>query len=51
MSLLEVSGLKKVYKTRFGGNAVEALRNVNFSVTRASMSPSWARAAAAKRRS
>ena len=26
------SGLKKVYKTRFGGNAVEALRNVNFSV-------------------
>ena len=30
--LLEVSGLKKVYKTRFGGNAVEALRNVNFSV-------------------
>ena len=32
MSLLEVSGLKKVYKTRFGGNAVEALRNVNFSV-------------------
>ena len=33
MSLLEVSGLKKVYKTRFGGNAVEALRNVNFSVS------------------
>ena len=32
MSLLEVSGLKKVYKTRFGGNAVEAIRNVNFSV-------------------
>ena len=32
MSLLEVSGLKKVYKTRFGGNAVEALRNVNFTV-------------------
>ena len=32
MSLLEVSGLKKVYKTRFGGSAVEALRNVNFSV-------------------
>ena len=32
MSLLEVSGLRKVYKTRFGGNAVEALRNVNFTV-------------------
>ena len=32
MSLLEVSGLKKVYTTRFGGTSVEALRNVNFSV-------------------
>ena len=32
MSLLEVKGLKKVYKTRFGGQAVEALRNVNFTV-------------------
>ncbi len=32
MSLLEVKGLKKVYKTRFGGHAVEALRNVNFTV-------------------
>lgn len=32
MSILEVSGLKKVYSTRFGGNKVEALKNVNFSV-------------------
>lgn len=32
MSLLEVKNLKKIYKTRLGGNAVEALRNVNFSV-------------------
>jgi len=32
MSLLEVKNLKKVYKTRFGGNTVEALKNVNFSV-------------------
>ena len=32
MSLLEVKGLKKVYRTRLGGNGVEALRNVNFSV-------------------
>lgn len=32
MSLLEVKGLKKIYKTRFGGHEVEALRNVNFSV-------------------
>lgn len=32
MSILEVKGLKKVYSTRFGGNKVEALKNVNFSV-------------------
>ena len=32
MSILEVSGLRKVYTTRFGGSQVEALRNVNFSV-------------------
>ena len=32
MSLLEVKGLKKVYKTRFGGQSVEALKIVNFSV-------------------
>lgn len=32
MSMLEVTGLKKVYTTRFGGNQVQALKNVNFSV-------------------
>lgn len=32
MNLLEVKGIKKIYKTRFGGNEVEALKNVNFSV-------------------
>ena len=32
MSILEVSLLKKVYASRFGGNKVEALKNVNFSV-------------------
>ena len=32
MSILEVNGLKKVYKTRFGGNQVEALRSVSFTV-------------------
>lgn len=32
MSILEVRGLRKVYTTRFGGNRVEALRNVNFTV-------------------
>ena len=30
--LLEVSALKKVYTTRFGGHQVEALKYVNFSV-------------------
>ena len=32
MSLLHVEGLKKVYPTRFGGQQVEALRDVNFEV-------------------
>ena len=32
MALLEVKNVKKVYTTRFGGNQVEALKNVNFSV-------------------
>lgn len=30
--ILDVRGLKKVYVTRLGGNKVEALKNVNFSV-------------------
>lgn len=29
MAILEVKNLKKIYTTRFGGNQVEALRNVN----------------------
>ena len=32
MKMLEVSNLRKVYTTRFGGNRVEALRSVNFTV-------------------
>ncbi len=32
MSFLEVKGLKKTYVGRFGGNRVEALRDVNFTV-------------------
>ncbi len=32
MSILQVSALKKIYSTRLGGNRVEALKNVNFSV-------------------
>ena len=34
MSILEVNGVRKVYETRFGGNKVEALKNVTFSVER-----------------
>ena len=32
MALLEVNNLRKVYTTRFGGNKVEAFKDVNFSV-------------------
>jgi len=32
MALLEVKNLKKIYTTRFGGNSVQALSNVSFSV-------------------
>lgn len=32
MSILNVSGIQKIYTTRFGGNKVEALKNVSFSV-------------------
>ena len=32
MALLQVKNLKKIYTTRFGGNKVQALSNVNFDV-------------------
>ena len=32
MSILEVKNLQKIYTTRFGGNQVQALRNVSFTV-------------------
>lgn len=32
MALLQTNGLRKVYTTRFGGNQVEALKHVSFSV-------------------
>ena len=32
MAILEVTSLKKIYTTRFGGNQVQALSNVSFSV-------------------
>ena len=32
MTMLEVKNLKKVYSTRRGGNSVQALKNVLFTV-------------------
>ena len=32
MPLLQVNHLKKVYTTRFGGNKVEALRDISFTI-------------------
>lgn len=32
MAILTVENVEKVYTTRFGGNQVQALRNVTFSV-------------------
>lgn len=32
MSILKVSGVQKIYTTRFGGNKVEALKSVSFDV-------------------
>ena len=48
MSLLEAKNIRKIYKTRFGGAAVEALKNASFSVEQgeyvAIMGPSgWTR--------
>ena len=34
MEILNVSNLKKIYTTRFGGNQVQALKGVTFSVER-----------------
>ena len=32
MTILEVQNVKKIYTTRFGGNQVQALTDVNFTV-------------------
>ena len=32
MNILNVSGVQKIYTTRFGGNKVEALKSVSFDV-------------------
>lgn len=44
MSLLEVTNLKKIYTTRFGGNKVQALTNVNFSVEKVNLLQLWEKA-------
>lgn len=41
MALLEVTNIKKIYSTRFGGNKVQALSNVTFSVEKVSLSRLW----------
>ena len=43
MQILNVTGLKKVYTTRFGGSQVTALRQVDFSVEEGEASPAPAR--------
>ena len=42
MALLEVTNIKKIYSTRFGGNKVQALSNVTFSVEEGELSRLWA---------
>ena len=42
MQILNVTGLKKVYTTRFGGSQVTALRQVDFSVEEGECIASWA---------
>lgn len=44
MTVLEVEDIKKIYRPRFGGNQVQALSKVTFSVEEESMYRSWGRA-------
>ena len=46
MTVLEVENLKKIYRPRFGGNQVQALKNVSFSVEEGE---SWERVARGRR--
>ena len=46
MSILEVNHIKKVYKTRMGGDEVSALRDVHLSVE--SLWRCWGRPAVAR---
>ena len=42
MAILEVNNSKKIYSTRFGGNKVQALANVTFSVEKGEIHSHWA---------
>ena len=48
MPLLEVQHVQKIYTTRFGGNQIQALTNVSFSVEPGSTWPSWGSPAPAR---
>lgn len=50
MELLNVSHLKKIYTTRFGGTQVQALSDVNFPSKKENLWRSWERAVREKRR-
>lgn len=41
MTILEAQGLQKIYTTRFGGNQVQALSDVSFSVEKENMWQLW----------
>ena len=41
MTLLDVKHVQKIYKTRFQGNQVEALKDIHFTVEKATTSLSW----------
>ena len=51
MAILEAQCLKKIYTTRFGGNRVQALSDVTFSVEQGNMWPLWASPARERPRS
>lgn len=49
MEILKVNEVKKTYTSRFGGNRVQALKGVTFSVQEGEyVAPSWASPAPAK---
>lgn len=41
MTLLDVQHVKKIYKTRFKGNQVEALKDIHLRLIKVTMLQSW----------